>query len=233
MPTWIRSSSSTLAGSLAIIWCARRRTSGLYCLSIELTSSWPLAVYMDRGSGGNQFKAWASPLRLPRATAMRMRCRRPAARRRSATALAARRRQQHRARQARAGRGGGASAAWLAGSTRAQSCSSAPRKVSAQRASCVGDALRARRGRRRTEQQVEDHQAARAARAASSRRRRGSRWPGGRRPAAAAAPASPASGARTGATARSRRRARAPRRPAARRRSRPAGTAPSSRGVST
>ena len=46
MPTWIRSSSSTLAGSLAIIWCARRRTSGLYCLSIALLSRRPLAVYM-------------------------------------------------------------------------------------------------------------------------------------------------------------------------------------------
>ncbi len=41
MPTWIRSSSSTLAGSLAIIWCARRRTSGLYCLSIALLSRRP------------------------------------------------------------------------------------------------------------------------------------------------------------------------------------------------
>ena len=46
MPTWIRSSSSTLAGSLAIIWCARRRTSGLYCLIIALASRRPLAVYM-------------------------------------------------------------------------------------------------------------------------------------------------------------------------------------------
>src|SRR5678809_1210165 len=46
MPTWIRSSISTLAGSLAIIWWARRRTSPLYCFSVVFRSSWPLAVYM-------------------------------------------------------------------------------------------------------------------------------------------------------------------------------------------
>src|SRR5262249_16078568 len=45
-PTWIRSSTSTLAGSLAIIWCARRRTSGLYCLISVLLSRRPLGVYM-------------------------------------------------------------------------------------------------------------------------------------------------------------------------------------------
>ncbi len=33
MPAWIMSSSSTLAGSLAIIWCAMRRTSGAYCFA--------------------------------------------------------------------------------------------------------------------------------------------------------------------------------------------------------
>src|SRR6185369_6080556 len=46
MPTWMRSSISTFAGSLAIIWWARRRTRPLYCFSVEFRSSWPLAVYM-------------------------------------------------------------------------------------------------------------------------------------------------------------------------------------------
>src|SRR5690606_37815073 len=46
MPTWIRSSSSTLGGSLAFMWCAIRRTSGTCWRIIASRSSWPLAVYI-------------------------------------------------------------------------------------------------------------------------------------------------------------------------------------------
>jgi hypothetical protein len=59
MPTWIRSSSSTLAGSLAIIWWARRRTSGLYCLSNALASRRPLAVYIEVQVAGGRGPALA------------------------------------------------------------------------------------------------------------------------------------------------------------------------------
>ena len=43
MPTWIRSSISTLAGSLAIIWCARRRTSAAVLL--RASSSGPAGLW--------------------------------------------------------------------------------------------------------------------------------------------------------------------------------------------
>src|SRR6218665_1350420 len=46
MPTCIRSSSSTLAGSLAIMWCAILRTSGTCWRSSASRWSWPLAVYI-------------------------------------------------------------------------------------------------------------------------------------------------------------------------------------------
>ena len=58
MPTWIRSSSSMLAGSLAIIWCARRRTSVLYCFSSASFSSRPLAVYMGFSAPGVSVQGW-------------------------------------------------------------------------------------------------------------------------------------------------------------------------------
>src|SRR4051812_18634759 len=45
MPAWIRSSSSTLAGSLAIICSAMRRTSGWCCASRCDFSMVPCAVY--------------------------------------------------------------------------------------------------------------------------------------------------------------------------------------------
>ena len=46
MPTWIRSSTSTLAGSLTIMWCASLCTSGVYLRNWALRSSVPLAVYI-------------------------------------------------------------------------------------------------------------------------------------------------------------------------------------------
>ena len=47
MPAWIRSSSSTLAGNLTIIWLAMRRTSGAYvAISSDLVLR-PVAVYIS------------------------------------------------------------------------------------------------------------------------------------------------------------------------------------------
>src|SRR6218665_4201692 len=45
MPTCIRSSSSTLAGRLAIMWGGILRTRGTWWRSSASRASWPLAVY--------------------------------------------------------------------------------------------------------------------------------------------------------------------------------------------
>ena len=165
MPTWIRSSSSTLAGSLAIIWCARRRTSGLYCLSIALASSCPLAVYMVSASIGKcGFSAGASRPARPRRRARR---RRQAGRRPASSCELQLRRQQARAARRRA-----AARASPAGSMSAQSRSAAPRKLSAQLRQAGGDAPARGDRRRRRQQQVEAHQRRSAAPAASVAHRR-------------------------------------------------------------
>ena len=157
MPTWIRSSISTLAGSLAIIWWARRRTSPLYCFSVVFRSSWPLAVYMAapeimRTRGRR--RPWVARSGAPAGP--------------SASAPSAMRRTSRRS--ARRGRLGG-----VAGRVdrAAQSRSTAPKKSSAQVAIWI--AMRSARGelRRGAQHQVVTPAGRRAASAASSPRRRG------------------------------------------------------------
>ena len=142
MPTWIRSSTSTLAGSLAIIWCARRRTSGLYCLSIAFVSRRPVAVYMGAAPsvcGSDRFigsGAAAQPVAGGRRLVQAARCverSRPGPRSCSRSRAAAAHRPVARAPAV-------AVPAWVRpvaasrGSTATQSCSTAPRNSSAQRA---------------------------------------------------------------------------------------------------
>ena len=145
MPTWIRSSISTLAGSLAIIWCARRRTSGLYCLSVALRSSWPLAVYMV--DSGDSVVACGARRRV-RGGRVETACRRQ--RRRASAALA---------RPGGAAPAVGGSSRSPAGSIAAQSCSTRAEEAVGAGGELRGDALGARRARRGAEQQVEHHQA--------------------------------------------------------------------------
>ena len=206
MPTWIRSSSSTLAGSLAIIWCASRRTSGLYCLSIALASRRPLAVYMVMGSGqvSSMRRRRAARAAAGRAAVQRRQARPAVGRRRRGAAARATRRAQRRssARGARRRRVDGAQ-------------SRSARRESGRRRWSSWSAMRSARGDcgATRQQQVEDHQPRSAAPAASSRRRHGSRWRAGagqqHRPQRARA--------REHARQVARRRAPAPRRPAARR----------------
>ena len=218
MPTWIRSSISTLAGSLAIIWCASRRTRPLYCFSVVFRSSWPLAVYMVRS--GIHLACRAAEM--------------PASRVRDSTVGPAARDEALGARDG-AGPHRAASCGSPAGSTRAQSRSTAPNEPVGAGGDAGGDALGARRVRRGAEQEVGDHQAGALSPAASSTRRRGSRSAGGRRRAGCGqtASASAASAgrrrARTCGRARARRRAPGPRRSRAPLRRCAAGSCASSR----
>ena len=122
----------------------------------------------------------------------------------------------------------GSAARWRRrpGRSRAQSRSTAPRKLVGAGRHLRGDALGARRVRRGAEQQVEHRAGRRAASAASSPRRRGSRCRAGRRRAAAGtAPRlrrCRRGAARTAGRAPARWRGRARRRPAARPRRSPA-----------
>ena len=163
MPTWIRSSISTLAGSLAIIWCASRRTSPLYCFSVEFRSSWPLAVYMVApeimGSATDANGAALRPSCEAKSPSRQRRCAKRAATRRQQVAGPAartgrrpdRRAPSRAARRRRSGRR--TTPAWRRCARRAASCGAAPssRSMTTRPARCgeqlhrrvgVGDARR-------------------------------------------------------------------------------------------